>query len=476
MDYYRSILLEEPSPKKSTLVNQDTIVMLFPLLVKGDYIEKFKQLLVEMLESATDEEQLQRLSSIVVLGIKYHLLDGKFVRESIISTVYTDDIKNMLQDACTVVSGNTLRNNRLSVINGTERYDSHKSINPTNLAHYLVYRLYLYLKSIKHTEFLVAILDEGRNPSLYPNFAAMSAYTNDISRFVSNSRDSQYFITVIKILVELKNYHIIGAIITALQDVPKKYEQYIKDLTRVVMAPTYGAFVDRLGGRSKSTGSIPFIGTLITDIKHAIETMNTGGSPRETGTVTEGQWKILYYIRDVVKIFAGINRVCNYMLDFTIDQYFNRVIEDLYIYSRKMYEWTVSDTCSFIRNALITNIVLYDIEAIVQHVEQRQIEGKLLEKMTIDELMSLGMNSKTAKRIYNRVAEYDRKKCSYYDSVHDTCILLRNSGLVQYCKQFAEHEILPAMLPLLTDEDMQTLSVQPVHFDKIRLLKKKSKK
>lgn len=465
MKYYRRIL--EKTSGTGIIIKQDVLILLFPLLVNGDYVSVFRSIIRDIVESRrNDKAKLEQLSSVLILGIKYHLLDSAFIKSELIDSVYTEElsgIREIMENACNVMQTVRMRNTRYSIMTNSVRHDSHKSISCEDMALYLVYRLNSYLINIKHTEFLDAILDEGRNPGRYCNFTALSTYTNDISRFVSNCRDSLYFIGVIKVLVSMKNYHIIAAIIAGLSEVPKKYTQYVKNLSSIVMSPTYDVFVSRIGGKAKSTGSIPFLGTIITDIKHAMEHMYIDGVPSKTNTINRSQWNTLQYVHRLVQLFRNLPSNSTYesspqIVDYSIDQYFNRVLNDLYIYSRKIYEWTVSDVCHFIRNVLITDSILHNIDSILDKIQQYNVDGKVLENMTIDHIVSMDLSPAVAKIIISRVQSYnDYVVYSYTDSVHDTCILLRNKGLERYCKVFAYHQILPVMIKYLTDEDLECI-------------------
>lgn len=474
MKYYRRLL--EKTSGTGIIMKQDIVVMLFPLLVRDNYVTAFRVLIREIVDSKrTDPRKLEQLSSILMLGIKYHLLDSSFIKSEQICTAYCgelDSIRQTMEEACTVVQTNRVQTKRYSIISNSIRYDSHRSISCESMAHYLVSRLESYLSAIKHTEFLDAILDEGRNPSRYPNFTGMSVYTNDVSRFVRNCRDTKYFMGVIKVLITMKNYHIIAAIIAGFDEIPKKYSLQINHLSTIVMSPTHDVFVSRIGGKSKSTGSVPFLGMLITDIKHAIDEMLLHCKENRDSTVhriEKNQWNTLHYIYKLVQLFRTITNTSNSLIDHSIDQYFNRVLDDLYIYSRKIYEWTVTDVCHFIRNVLITDSMLYDIDSIITRIEQHQIDGKILERMTVDDFISIGLISKIANRIVSRVDAYcETADYNYMDSVHDLCILLRNNRLDRYCKTFAHHQILPSMIQYLLDEDLHYMEVETADIERIR--------
>lgn len=470
MKYYKRIL--ERTSGTGIIMKQDILIMLFPILVKSDYTSMFKSMIREILENnRSNVDRLRQLSSVLILGIKYHLLDSSFIKSDLVTELYSgelESIKIMMEDVCIVVQSNRVQTSRYSVMLDSVRHDSHKTISPESMAQYLVYRFESCLSAIKHTEFLDAILDEGRNPGRYPNFTSMSSYTNDVSRFVSNCRDIQYFVSVLKVLTSMKNYHVVATVIAGLGEIPKKYVEYIKMLSNIVMSPTYDVFISRIGGKSKSTGCIPFLGTIITDIKHAIENMYIDG--KSLSKPNKNQWNTLQYIHKLVQLFRCINGGTNSLIDYSIDQYFNRVLDDLYIYSRKIYEWTVSDCCQFIKNLLITETVLYDIDSIVSKIEQQHIDGKTLEMMTVDDLDNIGLIRKVSSRIVSRIESYNSTVYNYTDSVHDMCMLLKDKGLDHYCKTFAHHQILPSMIQYLTDDDYEYMTVKNSDIDTIRNL------
>ena len=384
---------------------------------------------------------------ILHLAVKYGIINGPI-------TKYRDMIK---EDALNLIKVKRLTPD-IQYYSRSKRYKRISDISPELLSDYLISMMDYLIRSISIHDFLCFSIDNRKTKSI----CRLIRFTNGISRIVRDSNNIKYFIRLIKILLKKSHYYLITTIISGMDDVPKKYKDFIRELSNISMSNDYSSFMQKAYVRTYSTDyykmvTVPFIGILLTEIRQSYEMYNLSEK-------LEDRLNILKKLYNSLEILNSRNNLVT--IDLDIDRVVQDSIDQVNLYRKDMIEWNSSDVQIFIKNSLKNRKLG---QSIIDHTLQkfRDIDGLELSDLSINTMKSMGISGSISRRIKDRIDDYDRMNIPKFDCVHDVCMVFRKYRIERY-DSIMSHEITPNILKYLDDNDLKTLDLSRHHLNLLK--------
>lgn len=462
----------------------DIIVRTYRVITRMEFLNFFKIIY------QSNDESINMY--ILYLAIRYGIINENRIRKKCISS--------NLQEYREFINSDTYRllecsmKTPLNIVKYSNDVTYFKIIDiPVDIfCNYLIARIEVLIRSIPIDDFLQFAINDKKTK----NICDLIKFTNGLSRIVEEVSDFNYLLEVIRTLLDKYHYYLITMIILGIQEVPKKYQKFINELSDVNLVNNYQSFLQKISVKSTDTSilrrlAFPFIGILFTEIIQTYEMCNGLTSVKD-------RLAIVTTLYDSLELLNKRNNII--YIDNCVHQLVQKKIDSINLYRKEMLEWTTSDVQIFLYNVLnndrsmLTNIDQPSIGrkfhyrsmsvSVLQRARQDQdyiknvlikfnegllkpIDGLVLQNLTVKQMYSMKINKVIARRIRNRVKNYKNINIVEFDSIHDVCMAMKKHNINSF-QQIIDYKVTPSIFRYIDDKDLTLLNITPEQFSKIK--------